>query len=108
MNEESYEEHLATELEKLRNIQKEYGDTREGVIETLKRLKNTQMEYINLVRQHQEFWNKELEKTEYENTVRRDELKKTLINEEKILKKLEKELKHIEERIEFHKKHNIR
>ena len=107
MDEESYEENLALQIEKLKKVQKEYVGTREQVIETLEKLKKTQKDYIQLVKEHTEYWNNELEKTKYEDTARREKLKKTLRNEEKIFKKLEKGLKHTNERIEFHKKHNV-
>lgn len=104
MPHESYEENLTKEIEKLRNVQKEYIGTKEEVVETLKKLKKSQKEYINLIKEHQKYWNNELESAGYVNIKKREKLKETLKKEEKILEKLERALKHTEERIEFHKK----
>ena len=78
-------------------------NTYEDIIKTLKGLKKSQKEYIGLVKEHQEYWRNELEKTKYQDTSRRQKLEETLKNEEKILKKLEKALKHTDEKIKFHK-----
>jgi len=99
------ERDLAKEVNELKKVQEEYIGTTGKIVETLRKLKKTQKEYIGLVKEHQNYWTSELEKTKYEDTVRRKKLKKTLKNEEKILEKLQKELKHTDERIEFHKKH---
>ncbi len=101
------EENLTKKIEDLRKVQKEYESTSKEIVKTLEELKKSQKEYINLVRGHQKYWCNELEKTEYQDTKRREKLEKTLKNEEKILKKLEKALKHTEGRIEFHKKHRL-
>ena len=106
MPQNSYEEkQLFEKIDKLKEIQKEYSITRRNGLEILKKLKKTQLEYLNLVKEHQKYWSSELEKTKYEDTVRRKKLKETLTNEEKILEKLKKESKRTDERIEFHKKH---
>ena len=83
-------------------------NTKEEIFKTLKRLKKTQKEYIDLVKNHQEYWGNELEKTEYKDTVRREKLKETLKKEEKILQKLKRGLKRTENRIESYKRSNHR
>lgn len=104
MHQKSYEEkQLSEKIEKLKKIQKEYSGTRKDVVETLKKLKKIQLEYIDLIKEHQKHWISELEKTIYEDTVRGKKLKGTLKNEEKILQKIEEELKHTEKRIDFYK-----
>ncbi len=106
MPQKSYEgKQLSEKIDKLKEIHKEYSITIRNVFETLKKLKKTQIEYINLVKEHQEYWSSELEKTSYKNTVRREKLKETLKKEEKIFQKMEEGLKHTDERIEFYKKH---
>ena len=98
------EEDLTKKIEELEKAKEEYWNTSKEIVETLKGLKKSQKEYINLIKEHQEYWRNELEKTGYHNTPRHEKLQKTLVNEEKILKKLEKALIHTEGRIEFHKK----
>lgn len=99
------ERNLTKEIGKYGKIQEEYSVVSSEIVETLKKLKKTQKEYLDLVKKHQDYWNSELEKTEYKNTERRKKLKETLKKEEIIRKKLEKELKRADERIEFHRKH---
>lgn len=93
------------EVDKYEKIQREYFGISSEIVKTLKKLKRTQEEYLDLVKKHQEYWNSELEKAKYDDTVRRKKLKETLKKEEIIREKLERELKRTDERIEFHKKH---
>lgn len=99
------EENLTEKIEELRKVQKEYSNTSKRIVETLKELRKSQKEYINMVKEHEDYWRSELGKTKYQNTERRKKLEQTLNNEEKILHKLERALKHTEERIKFHEKH---
>lgn len=96
---------ITKECNNYEEIGKEYQVIREETVKILKKIKKTQKEYLDLVKKHQNYWNSELEKSEYENTGKRRKLKETLKKEEEILEKLEKELQRTDERIEFHKKH---
>lgn len=105
MHQRSEEKDIQKEIDKYRKIQEEYSVISSKIVKTLKKLKKTQTGYLDLVKKHQNYWNSELEKTKYKNTERRRKLKETLKKEEKIREKLERELQHIDEKIEFHKKH---
>jgi hypothetical protein len=102
----SDEENLTKRIEELKKAREEYSNTSEDIIRTLKELKKSQKEYIGLIKEHQEYWRNELEKTEYQNTSRRKKLEKTLEHEERILEKFKRALNRTDERIEFHKKRN--
>ncbi|MGF7117766.1 hypothetical protein [Methanobacterium oryzae] len=104
---EEYDEkrRIKEERDKQKKLEEQRVETTKEIVKTLIDQKRIEIEHLNLVEQHQKYWNEQLRNTNRDNRERYDDLKNKIKQEEKIRNKIIDHIKHLDKEIEFRKKH---
>jgi len=103
------DERMSKQASEHETLEERLEKTRNEIMETFKRRRESETEFLGVIRKQKDYWTGQLEGTDpKKNKERYDELKEKIKNEEILIKQIKEELVRIDEELKQEEEHKRR